>query len=310
MKEKSLLNEVDRLKAQVERLKSELTEKERKHNLELVNKHVSINSGEALAGTQYAWAVKLKSKGMPAVKKQLVGEPLYAMIGAAILSLMGVIMSRTRPITRVKALSKVLFKNFIFGVKNQRWCCIKKYVRSKGFVPWKIHKAMDLAPKGSLNYHGIGTMKQVEVLDKYQQGLLPSSSCVKDQAKKMYAKGQDVCPIVRVDSKLGEMYKFEYEQTLRLILKTFGLYEIAQRDSIEICHTMDGAELCDYMNHLTAGVKIIDKRAIDPCSGKPLCCYTDNLLGFSCQSQNFCFIIKSLIGKDTKENYNHFADFF
>lgn len=116
-------------------------------------------------------------------------------------------------------------------------------------MPWKILKVMDLAPKGSLNYCGIKMLWQVESLDKYQQGLLPSTSSVKVPAENMYQKGQEVCPIVKVDSKLGAMYKYEYVPMLRLILKTIGLYEIAQQESIEICHAMDGAELCDYINY-------------------------------------------------------------
>lgn len=98
----------------------------------------------------------------------------------------------------------------------------------------------------------------------------------------MHLRGQQVCLIKKVDSQLGEMFEFDYEMFLRLILKTFGLYEIAQRESIDICITLDGAELCDYLNHLTAGVKIIDKRGIDPRTGQPLCTFTDNLLGFAC----------------------------
>lgn len=126
----------------------------------------------------------------------------------------------------------------------------------------------------------------------------------------MYLRGQMECPISQVNSHLGEMFQFDYEQTLRLILKTFGLYDIAQRESIAICMTMDRAELCDYLNHLTAGIKIIDKRAIDPRSGRPLWSGTKSILGFACQSRNFCFIFKSLIGRDTNEAYDEFSDFF
>ncbi len=57
---------------------------------------------------------------------------------------------------------------------------------------------------------------------------------------------------------------------------------------------------------------MVDKRAIDPKTGRPLYTSMENLLGcaFSCQSRNFCFILKSLIGKDTKEAYENFSDFF
>jgi hypothetical protein len=64
------------------------------------------------------------------------------------------------------------------------------------------------------------------------------------------------------------------------------------------------------MKHLTAGVKIIDKRDINPHNGQPLCTFTDNLLGFACQPRNNCFIFKSYIGKDTKDAYEEFSDFF
>jgi hypothetical protein len=171
---------------------------------------------------------------------------------------------------------------------------------------------MDMAPKGSLNYRGIETLRLVELLQKWERGFLPSSTAIQDKAHKMFEVGQTVCPIKQITSPLGEMFTFEYERTLRLILKTFGLHEIAQSSSIEICITLDGAELCDHLNHLTAGVKMVDKRAIDPKTGRPLYTSMENLLGcaFSCQSRNFCFILKSLIGKDTKEAYENFSDFF
>jgi hypothetical protein len=128
----------------------------------------------------------------------------------------------------------------------------------------------------------------------------------------MHEVGQSVCPIKHVTSDLGEMFAFDNERKLRLILKTFHLDEIAQRESIEIVMTSDGAKLCDYLNHLTAGIKIVDRRAINPRTGQSLCTHTEELLGsvFACQSRNFCFIFKSLIGKDTKKAYDEFSDFF
>jgi hypothetical protein len=91
----------------------------------------------------------------------------------------------------------------------------------------------------------------------------------------------------------------------------FGLHEIARTTSIEIFITLDGAELCDHLNHLTAGVKMVYKRGVDPKTGWPLFTFTEELLGsaFACQSRNFCFILKSLIGRDTKDAYDAFSDF-
>jgi hypothetical protein len=76
--------------------------------------------------------------------------------------------------------------------------------------------------------------------------------------------------------------------------------------------TLDGAELCDGISHLTAGIKITDGRAIDPQTGVPLCTADDDTFGtiFTNQSRNFCFAIKSLIGKDSKKAYKEFKDIF
>jgi hypothetical protein len=56
----------------------------------------------------------------------------------------------------------------------------------------------------------------------------------------------------------------------------------------------------------------MDGSAIDPQMGVPLCTADDDSIGSisTNQSQNFCFAIKSLIGKDSKKAYKDFTDFF
>jgi hypothetical protein len=204
---------------------------------------------------------------------------------------------------------------------------------------------MDLAPKGCLNYRGIKVLREVEGLDRYEQGMLPSRSSAQKVARKMYDVGQEIIPIIPVDCPLGEMYKFDYERKLRLILKSFGLHDAAQTSNVEISITLDGAELCDFHSHVTAGVKVTDRRAVDTWTKRPLCSnigmssntsllillintlnsiiillmfhhfhilLLDNILGatFNYQSRNNCFIFMSMIGKDSKEAYTYFKDFF
>jgi hypothetical protein len=90
----------------------------------------------------------------------------------------------------------------------------RKYVREEVYKPWKILKAMDMAPKGSLNYRGIETLRLVESLQKWERGFLPSSTAIQDKANKMFEVDQTVCPIKQITSPLGEMFTFEYERTL------------------------------------------------------------------------------------------------
>ncbi len=79
---------------------------------------------------------------------------------------------------------------------------------------------------------------------------------------------------------------------------------IAQTDFVELCITLDRAELYDGLCHLTAGIKITDARAVDPRDGTPIS-YVEDGVGclVSTQSRNYCFALKSLVRKDSKPAY-------
>jgi hypothetical protein len=73
----------------------------------------------------------------------------------------------------------------------------------------------------------------------------------------------------------------------------------------------DGVELCDGLCHLTAGNKVTELRVIDLKDGSPLSCIDDGLVGriFRTQSRYYCFAVKSLLGKDSKDSYKELKDF-
>jgi hypothetical protein len=100
------------------------------------------------------------------------------------------------------------------------------------------------------------------------------------------------------------MYQFDYEKMIRYILKTFSLQGIAERESVELCITLDGAELTKDLCHLTFGIKVTDPNAINPRDGSPF----GNI--FKVQSRNYCFIMKTLLGNDSKSAYQEFAGIF
>lgn len=59
---------------------------------------MAINIEEALKGSKYEWALSLKSKGMPNIKKEKCPILIVQMVGAAIFCIMAVIMKGTKPI--------------------------------------------------------------------------------------------------------------------------------------------------------------------------------------------------------------------
>jgi hypothetical protein len=151
----------------------------------------------------------------------------------------------------------------------------------------------------------------VEEVGFYGRGLLPSCSTIQRASQELYQFLQQHIPFSHQQCELGEVFQYDYEHFVRFILKAFSLHEMAQQESVELCITMDGAELCDGLCHLTSGIKITDPRAVDPRNGSPLCCINDGLMGhiFHTRSRNYCFAVKSLLGKDTKDAYRVFHDF-
>jgi hypothetical protein len=237
-------------------------------------------------------------------------------VSALLAAFLGVIMKSTHPLTRLRVVCEALFDKCLFGVEAttlmlQELSRKKIFdVHKKKFLPWKVLRAIDLSIGGCLNYSGVDALRSVEGLERYERGILPSRSSIQRAAYALNDLGDTIIPFERKECELGECYQYNYEKYIRFLLKTFKLHEIAQRESVELCFTLDGAELYKGIQHLTAGVKITDARAIDPKDGTPLC--SDGVFGriFKVQSRNYCFPMKSLLGKDCKDAYKEFSDFF
>ena len=179
---------VESLEKQVTTLRTEMARKEEEFNIamdikeeelrqlkeQLVTQRMSTAFEEStLKGSKYEWALALKSKGMPCIKKEKDPASMLSMVSAAICAVMAVIMSKTRNVTRLKVVCKVLFEMFLFCYDETRFVfhqMARKFVREEIYKPWKILKAMDMSPKGSLNYRGIETLRHVECLQKYERG--------------------------------------------------------------------------------------------------------------------------------------------
>jgi hypothetical protein len=95
-----------------------------------------------------------------------------------------------------------------------------------------------------------------------------------------------------------------------LLFELFQLDHIARDPSqppFQLACTLDGADISKFVSHVTAGIKILDPRAIDPISHLPI-----GLEGSKkVQSRDLCFPFKVLLIRDTKTLYQeHFKDFF
>jgi hypothetical protein len=124
-------------------------------------------------------------------------------IGRFLLSLLAIIMKRTHPITRLRAVCDAIFGLAIFGVAVTKTVLsevYKKYIfeehRSK-FAPWRVLRAIDLSSVGGLNFNGIETLRTVEELDPYQRGILPARSTIQKASHELHELGQQHIPFHR-----------------------------------------------------------------------------------------------------------------
>jgi hypothetical protein len=299
-------------------LLKEENKKHRNENEQLQNVVKQLSS-ELFATKAQLIKAKEKIDGyntvMPKIHKETRKPELFAMIGAVLAAVLNIIMRKTQQITRLCAVSQVIFEKELFGsmptervLRNYS----KMYCRRYIYLPWKVLQALDTSINGGINYTGLESLRKVEGLREYERGFLPSRSAVQRCAAELHALGQEVVPVKKVESVLGEMFQFDYEKVVRHILRAFSLHEIAQRESVELCITLDGAELTKDLCHLTFGIKVTDSRAIDPRDGSPLSYSEDGVFGnlFRVQSRNYCFILKSLLGKDSKKASAEFKDVF
>ena len=98
----------------------------------------------------------------------------------------------------------------------------------------------------------------------------------------------------------GDELTFDIGKMIEVIFKCYGLDDLAKRERVEIAVTLDGADLNKSIQYVMGGFKIVDIRAIDPCTNK-------NFYGSDAskvQSRNNCYLTNIIIGKDCKDMYD------
>jgi hypothetical protein len=185
------------------------------------------------------------------------------------------------------------------------------YVRNV-FKDWKVLKAFDCSSIGAFKTSTIKALNSV--LDEGKIGLFPSLSAI-DSARQMldsYAMEKVGC--CREMTKYGEMYYLNFDHAIHLLLKATGLYGKAQRASVSISFTADGALLLNSRTHISCGIKITDVDGIHPVAKLPLTAVDEDTKEtfYNCmQSRELCAILVMADAKDSKELYSDvFKDFY
>jgi hypothetical protein len=159
----------------------------------------------------------------------------------------------------------------------------------------EVARVMDLG-SGQLNISGVellgtGIEGDKNGRVKYGVGWLTTKYYLQQaNTKVQHAAAQLVIPFQEVSKMLV------------FLLEMFQLYHIDRdplQPPVQLACTLDGADISKFVSHVTAGIKILDPRAIDPISHLSI-----GLEGSKkVQSRDLCFPFKMLLTRDTKTLY-------
>jgi hypothetical protein len=178
----------------------------------------------------------------------------------------------------------------------------------------EVARVMDLG-SGQLNISGLELLRKGIEGDengrvKYGGGWLTTKYYLQTANSKVHAAAQGVIPFQEIPTMDLDGFAFDYSKILIFLLEMFQLDDIVRDPTqapVQLACTLDGADISKFVSHVTAGIKILDPRAIDPISHLPI-----GLQGSKkVQSRDLCFPFKMILTRDTKTLYQEqFKDFF
>ena len=215
------------------------------------------------------------------------------------------VMKRKHNSTKAKMLVDAIFNgNLLNGavaamVKER----MRDYIRQL-FRPWRIVKSGDVAAVGAFKSSTINALR--DVIDEKEEDLFPSVSTVSRVRSMLDRYGSEVIGWRKENTKYGEVFYLHFEKALRHLLRACQLHDLAEKSSVKIALTVDGADLFKGRTHVSTGVKITDERGVHPITKKPLGVTNvdDNAIEFiKVQSQELCCIMIIADALDSRHLY-------
>ena len=167
---------------------------------------------------------------------------------------------------------------------------------------------MDLAG-GTLSYEGIDVIRIVEIggLKQFHGTMIPSKSEIKRMAGLVEWFARPLCPHTLKVTPMGEAVEFNYVLTILCILKAFHLDNVGKQRLLSVASSIDGASLSKHLSVVAGGIKITDRGALCPLTGKPLLA---NPRTMKAQSRSLCIPLILMMGRETAESFIIFAALF
>jgi hypothetical protein len=175
------------------------------------------------------------------------------------------------------------------------------------FRPWVCLQELDLM--ASVSFRAYDAIRMIEFAEeeskKYRRGIFYSRHKLTKLCQQLETYGRDILPF----SVTSNSVKFDVATAVKFLLEKHGLWgRVLNQENVLLAATVDGGDLAWNVTQVSAGIKMIDRRAVNPVSGTLL-------FGSSghekIQSRFNCYPLHIIIAKDNKQLYKtHLCNFF
>ncbi len=175
------------------------------------------------------------------------------------------------------------------------------------FRPWLCLQELDL--NASVSFRAYDAIRMIEFAEEenklYRRGLFYSRHKLTKLCKMLEGYGKDLLPFTLTTNSVH----FDVQTAVKFLLQKHGLWNnVINQERVLLAATVDGGDLAWGITQVSAGVKMIDHRAINPLTGTRLFGDTGHN---KVQSRCHCYPLHVIMAKDNKELYaTHLSNFF
>jgi hypothetical protein len=164
--------------------------------------------------------------------------------------------------TRQHIISAVLESKVGNDIKEQVELKFYKTIQEK-FAPWKCLLHLDL--EAAVSFRGLNVIRSIdfygEEKKKYRRGIIKERTKLSRIARELESYDRALLPYELTSTSV----RFDIKKATTYLLKKFKLWEhVINQENVLLAVTVDGGQLAWKLTQISAGIKIVDERSVDP----------------------------------------------
>jgi hypothetical protein len=251
-----LLAEINNLKEVVEQMKLEVIDAERKAS--------RSSTGERKAYAQLSNLQKSRGSKCDPVHSCISLIKVLSGAGISEAEIVKGFLSALceKKKTRKHIVSALLESIVGENIKADVEVAFYKSIQEK-FAPWKCLLHLDL--EASVSFRGLNIIRKIEFYGeekvKYRRGIIQERTKLSRIARELEIYGKNFLPYDLTKTSV----RFDIKKATTYLLKKFELWDhVKGHEKVLLAATVDGGQLAWKLTQISAGVKMVDERSINP----------------------------------------------